>query len=100
MATLGANRYGKSRVRLSRITRFDDHNEFNEWTVNVMLYGDFEASYTEADNSKSPAHRHDEEHRVRGGAHVKGNDHRGIRQGARRLFSRQQYAGFQSERRD
>ncbi len=52
MATLGANRYGKSRVRLSRITRFDDHNEFNEWTVNVMLYGDFDASYTEADNSK------------------------------------------------
>lgn len=52
MAKLGANRYGKSRVRLSRITRFDDHNEFNEWTVNVMLYGDFAASYTEADNSK------------------------------------------------
>jgi urate oxidase len=52
MATLGANRYGKSRVRLSRITGFDDRNEFNEWTVNVMLYGDFGASYTEADNSK------------------------------------------------
>ncbi|SPE19156.1 Uricase [Candidatus Sulfotelmatomonas gaucii] len=52
MATLGANRYGKSGVRLSRITRFDDRNEFNEWTVNVMLYGDFGASYTEADNSK------------------------------------------------
>ena len=52
MATLGANRYGKSRVRLSRITRFDDRNEFNEWTVNVMLSGDFGASYTEADNSK------------------------------------------------
>ena len=52
MARLGSNRYGKSRVRLSRITRFDDRNEFNEWTVNVMLYGDFDASYTEADNSK------------------------------------------------
>lgn len=52
MATLGANRYGKSHVRLSRITRFDDRNEFNEWSVNVMLYGDFGASYTEADNSK------------------------------------------------
>jgi urate oxidase len=52
MARLGPNRYGKSRVRLSRITRFDDRNEFNEWTVNVMLYGDFESSYTEADNSK------------------------------------------------
>jgi urate oxidase len=52
MAKLGANRYGKSLVRLSRITRFDDRNEFNEWTVNVMLYGDFVASFTEADNSK------------------------------------------------
>ncbi len=52
MARLGANRYGKSRVRLSRITRFEDRNEFNEWTVNVMLYGDFDSSYTEADNSK------------------------------------------------
>jgi urate oxidase len=51
MAKLGANRYGKSRVRLSRITRFIDYHEFNEWTVNVMLYGDFESSYAEADNS-------------------------------------------------
>ncbi len=52
MARLGANRYGKSRVRLSRITRFEDRNEFNEWTVNVMLYGDFDSSFTAADNSK------------------------------------------------
>jgi urate oxidase len=52
MARLGANRYGKSRVRLSRITRLPDRHEFNEWTVHVMLYGDFETSYTEADNSK------------------------------------------------
>jgi urate oxidase len=52
MARLGANRYGKSRVRLSRITRFADHHEFNEWTVHVMLTGDFDTSFTEADNSK------------------------------------------------
>jgi urate oxidase len=52
MAKLGANRYGKSRVRLSRITRLADRHEFNEWTVHVMLYGDFEMSFTEADNSK------------------------------------------------
>jgi urate oxidase len=56
MAKLGANRYGKSRVRLSRVTRTKDEadgerHEFNEWTVYVMLYGDFEASYTDADNS-------------------------------------------------
>lgn len=51
MAKLGANRYGKSRVRLSRITRLADRNEFNEWTVHVMLEGDFATSYTQADNS-------------------------------------------------
>jgi urate oxidase len=52
MARLGENRYGKSRVRISRITRLNDRHEFNEWTVNVILYGDFESSYTQADNSK------------------------------------------------
>ncbi|HEY1804749.1 MAG TPA: urate oxidase [Terracidiphilus sp.] len=52
MAKLGENRYGKSRVRLSRITRDEDLHEFNEWTVNVMLEGDFDASYTNADNSE------------------------------------------------
>jgi urate oxidase len=52
MARLGENSYGKSRVRLSRITRLNNRRDFNEWTVNVMLEGDFEASFTEADNSK------------------------------------------------
>ncbi|MGA2050008.1 MAG: factor-independent urate hydroxylase [Terracidiphilus sp.] len=52
MATLGENRYGKSRVRLSRITRHGDRHDFNEWTVRVLLNGDFETSFTEADNSK------------------------------------------------
>ena len=52
MARLGDNRYGKSRVRLSRITRDVNHHDFNEWTVQVLLEGDFEASFTAADNSK------------------------------------------------
>jgi urate oxidase len=52
MAKLGENRYGKSRVRLSRITRHGDRHDFNEWTVQVLLEGDFETSFTEADNSK------------------------------------------------
>jgi urate oxidase len=52
MARLGENRYGKSRVRLSRITRHGDRHEFNEWTVRVLLTGDFDTSFTEADNSK------------------------------------------------
>ena len=52
MARLGENRYGKSRVRLSRITRRGDRHEFNEWPVRVLLRGDFESSFIEADNSK------------------------------------------------
>jgi urate oxidase len=52
MARLSENRYGKSRVRLSRITRHGDRHEFNEWTVHLLLEGDFESSFTEADNSK------------------------------------------------
>jgi len=52
MARLGDNRYGKSRVRLSRITRRGDRHEFQEWSVRVLLEGDFESSFTEADNSQ------------------------------------------------
>src|SRR5580704_12332087 len=52
MAKLSENSYGKSRVRLSRITRLGDKHVFNEWTVRVLLHGDFESSFTEADNSK------------------------------------------------
>ncbi len=52
MARLGENRYGKSRVRLSRITRHGDRHEFQEWSVRVLLHGDFDSSFTEADNSK------------------------------------------------
>lgn len=52
MAKLGGNRYGKLRVRLSRITRHGDRHDFSEWNVRVLLEGDFEASFTEADNSK------------------------------------------------
>lgn len=51
MARLGENRYGKSRVRLSRITRLSDRHEFQEWNLCVLLHGDFEASFIDADNS-------------------------------------------------
>src|SRR5271170_1701935 len=52
MARLGDNSYGKSRVRLSRITRHGDRHDFNEWSVRVLLEGDFETSFTEANNSR------------------------------------------------
>ena len=53
MARLGENRYGKSRVRLSRITRLAAiGTSSTSGLCDVMLHGDFEASFTKADNSK------------------------------------------------
>ena len=52
MARMGENQYGKSRVRLSRITRDGDGHHFQEWNVRVLLQGDFDDSFTKADNSK------------------------------------------------
>ncbi len=51
MPKLGPNRYGKSRVRISRITRNGDRHDFAEWSVRILLEGDFAASFTHADNS-------------------------------------------------
>jgi urate oxidase len=49
---MGDNQYGKSRVRLSRITRHGDRHDFQEWNVGILLRGDFDDSFTKADNSK------------------------------------------------
>jgi urate oxidase len=44
------NAYGKSRVRLTRVTRHPDRHDLKEVTIDVELEGDFEATYTEGDN--------------------------------------------------
>lgn len=49
---LAANRYGKSRVRLMRVTKHEDHHDLDEWTVQVLLSGDFEEAHTLGDNAK------------------------------------------------
>jgi urate oxidase len=49
---LTSNRYGKSRVRLMRVTRHEQHHDVDEWTVQVLLTGDFETAHTVGDNSK------------------------------------------------
>jgi urate oxidase len=51
-AKLRSNRYGKSRVRLMRLTRHPDHHDLDEWTVQILLTGDFESAHTQGDNSK------------------------------------------------
>ena len=49
---LAAHRYGKSRVRLMRVTRHETHHDLDEWTVEIMLTGDFAEVFTEGDNSR------------------------------------------------
>lgn len=51
---LGANRYGKSGIRLLRVTRQSDRSEvttdLTDLTVDVSLEGDFEAAHVAGDN--------------------------------------------------
>jgi len=49
---LTSDRYGKSRVRVMRVTRHDGHHDIAEWDVQVLLSGDFETAHTLGDNSK------------------------------------------------
>ena len=48
---LASNRYGKSRVRVMRVMRHESHHDLDEWTVEVLLSGDFETAHTLGDNS-------------------------------------------------
>src|SRR5271154_1915146 len=52
MVALGENRYGKSRVRLVRVKRRPEGHDFREWTVEILLQGDFTSCFTDGDNSK------------------------------------------------
>src|ERR1700690_1255705 len=52
MIELAENRYGKSRVRLMQVTRTPAGNHLREWTVRVLLTGDFDSAHYEGDNSK------------------------------------------------
>jgi urate oxidase len=52
MIELAENRYGKSRVRLMKVTRSPKGNEIREWAVQVLLTGDFDSAHYEGDNSK------------------------------------------------
>lgn len=49
---LTENRYGKTRVRLVKVTRHPRGNDMHEWNVRVLLKGDFDSAHYEGDNSK------------------------------------------------
>jgi urate oxidase len=52
MIELAENRYGKSRVRLVKVTRHAHGHDLREWTVQVLLKGDFDTAHLDGDNSK------------------------------------------------
>jgi urate oxidase len=52
MIAVAENRYGKSRVRLVQVKRKAGWHELREWTVEVLLQGDFDSCFVDADNSK------------------------------------------------
>ena len=51
-AQLVSHRYGKSRVRLMRVTKHKTHHDLDEWTVEVLLTGDFAEVFTHGDNTR------------------------------------------------
>ena len=51
MIALAENRYGKSRVRLAKVKRHAAHHDFCEWTLEILLSGDFASCFVEGDNS-------------------------------------------------
>lgn len=51
MFELGANRYGKSRIRLVTVTREPDRHVLRDLTVDVALEGDFTAAHVDGDNT-------------------------------------------------
>jgi len=52
MITLADNSYGKSRVRLAKVKHYPDHRDFFEWTIEILLKGDFESCFVAGDNSQ------------------------------------------------
>src|SRR5580704_14680954 len=50
-AVLASNSYGKSGVRLAKVTRHADRHELKEISVDIQLHGDFDRSYTHGDNA-------------------------------------------------
>lgn len=52
VSSLGENRYGKSRVRLVKVRRDGGVHHLHEWSVQILLQGDFETCFTEGDNSQ------------------------------------------------
>jgi urate oxidase len=52
MITVAESTYGKSRVRLVKVKREAGWHDLREWTVEILLQGDFDSCFTDGDNRK------------------------------------------------
>ncbi len=52
MIAVVENRYGKSRVRLVQVKRKAGWHDLREWTLEILLQGDFDSCFMQGDNSK------------------------------------------------
>ena len=50
MALLAENRYGKSRVRVIKVTRQEGVHTVREWSVNVLIQGDYDDAFRTGTN--------------------------------------------------
>src|SRR5436190_1273787 len=48
--SLSETSYGKSRIRLVRVTRYGDRHEISDFTVAIAVEGRYDTSYTVGDN--------------------------------------------------
>src|SRR6202171_5813664 len=51
-SVLAADTYGKSRVRLMKLSRREDRHDLKEITLQILFQGDFASCYEAGDNSK------------------------------------------------
>ena len=51
MALLADNRYGKHKVRVVKVTREDGVHTVREWSVNVLIQGDYDDAFRTGSNS-------------------------------------------------
>jgi urate oxidase len=52
MIVVAENKYGKSRIRLVQVKRKAGWHDLREWTVEILLQGDFDSCFVEGDNGK------------------------------------------------
>jgi urate oxidase len=52
MTLLAENTYGKSRVRLVKVNRRGEWHDLREWTLEILLEGDFGSCFVDGDNSR------------------------------------------------